>query len=76
MGEAKITGDGILFNITPSPGASTCLKNAMQDTHQLIEFFDGEYAFDEERFRAETIDNFPREDESEPDPASVAGVSR
>jgi len=26
MGEAKITGDKIIFNITPSPGASTCLQ--------------------------------------------------
>ncbi|HEX2970389.1 MAG TPA: FAD-dependent oxidoreductase, partial [Bacteroidales bacterium] len=25
MGEAKLTGDKIIFNITPSPGASTCL---------------------------------------------------
>ncbi|WP_162224365.1 FAD-dependent oxidoreductase [Halorussus amylolyticus] len=70
MGEAKITGDDIIFNITPSPGASTCVKNAMQDTDQIIEFFDGEYEFDEERFRAETIDNFPRETDSETDSES------
>ncbi|MEM6614577.1 MAG: FAD-dependent oxidoreductase, partial [Cyanobacteria bacterium P01_C01_bin.72] len=32
MGEAKIKGDRIIFNITPSPGASTCLQNALEDT--------------------------------------------
>ncbi|WP_135827816.1 FAD-dependent oxidoreductase [Halorussus halobius] len=60
MGEAKIVGDDVIFNITPSPGASTSLKNAMRDTHTLMDFFDGEYSFDEEAFRSETIDNFPR----------------
>jgi malate dehydrogenase (quinone) len=62
MGEAKIVGDDIIFNITPSPGASTCLKNAMRDTHTLIEFLDGDYEFDEDAFRDATIDQFPRED--------------
>ncbi|WP_066411448.1 FAD-dependent oxidoreductase [Halorubrum aethiopicum] len=60
MGEAKIRGDGILFNITPSPGASTALKNAMIDTRTVLEFLDSEYEFDEAAFRAATIDNFPR----------------
>ncbi|WP_435062523.1 FAD-dependent oxidoreductase [Halobaculum sp. EA56] len=60
MGEAKIVGDDVIFNITPSPGASTSLKNAMRDTRTLMDFFDGEYEFDEEAFRADTIDNFPR----------------
>ncbi|WP_253736880.1 FAD-dependent oxidoreductase [Halohasta salina] len=69
MGEAKITGDDIIFNITPSPGASTCLKNAMRDTQQVIEFLDDDYEFDEEGFRRATIDNFPREAEAEPAPA-------
>ncbi|MFC6787586.1 FAD-dependent oxidoreductase [Halobaculum halobium] len=62
MGEAKIVGKDIIFNITPSPGASTCLKNAMRDTHTLMDFFDGEYSFDEEAFREETIENFPYAD--------------
>ncbi|WP_339102443.1 FAD-dependent oxidoreductase [Haloterrigena salinisoli] len=60
MGEAKIVGDDIIFNITPSPGASTCLKNAMNDTQKVLEFLDGDYEFDEEAFRADTIGNFPR----------------
>jgi malate dehydrogenase (quinone) len=62
MGEAKITGEDIIFNITPSPGASTCLKNAMRDTRTLLGFLDGEYEFDEEGFRRATIGNFPREE--------------
>ncbi|WP_280537203.1 FAD-dependent oxidoreductase [Halopenitus sp. POP-27] len=65
MGEAKITGEDILFNITPSPGASTCLKNAMADTEQVIEFLDGDYAFDVDAFRAETIGQFPRAEDSD-----------
>ena len=60
MGEAKIVGDDIVFNITPSPGASTSLKNAMRDTKTILEFFEEDYAFDEDAFRADTIDNFPR----------------
>ena len=60
MGEAKIIGDEVIFNITPSPGASTSLRNAMRDTRTLMEWFDGEFEFDEEAFRAETIDQFPR----------------
>ncbi|MEL6927822.1 MAG: FAD-dependent oxidoreductase [Cyanobacteria bacterium J06600_6] len=50
MGEAKITGDRIIFNITPSPGASTCLQNALEDTAQLINFLGDEYKFDRDRF--------------------------
>ena len=59
MGEAKIVGEDIIFNVTPSPGASTCLKNAMRDTRKLVEFLD-DYEFDEEAFREATIEQFPR----------------
>ena len=65
MGEAKVVGNDIIFNITPSPGASTCLKNAMRDTRTLLDFFEADYAFDEDAFRADTIDNFPRVDGAE-----------
>ncbi|MDQ2048981.1 FAD-dependent oxidoreductase [Natronolimnohabitans sp. A-GB9] len=69
MGEAKITGDGIIFNVTPSPGASTCLQNALQDTRQVLDFLEGDYEFDEEQFEDATIGNFPRADgEQDPDP--------
>jgi len=72
MGEAKITGDGIIFNITPSPGASTCLKNAMRDTEQLLEFFEDDHEFDEDAFRDETIQNFPRIDDGDTETEDAA----
>ena len=59
MGEAKIVGDDVIFNITPSPGASTCLKNAMRDTHTIVGFL-GDAEFDEDAFREDTIGEFPR----------------
>lgn len=53
MGEAKIIGDRILFNVTPSPGASTCLQNAQDDTQRLISFLGEEYTFERARFLAD-----------------------
>lgn len=50
MGEAEIIGDKILFNITPSPGASVSLKNAEQDTVKIIDFFKSSFRFDEKRW--------------------------
>lgn len=50
MGEAKIIGDRIIFNITPSPGASTCLQNALEDTARLIDFLGEGYQFDRQQF--------------------------
>jgi malate dehydrogenase (quinone) len=38
-GEAKIIGDNIIFNITPSPGASTCLGNAYEEAQMIMGFF-------------------------------------
>lgn len=52
LGEAKILGDNILFNITPSPGASTCLQNAREDTERLMKFLD-KYQFDRAKFIAD-----------------------
>ncbi|MGC1306497.1 MAG: FAD-dependent oxidoreductase [Phormidesmis sp.] len=50
LGQAKIEGKNILFNITPSPGASTCLKSAEDDARKLVGFLGEEYWFDGERF--------------------------
>ena len=50
MGEAKIVGDQIIFNITPSPGASTCLQNALEDTQRLIDFLGEGYQFNRQQF--------------------------
>lgn len=57
MGEAKITGDKIIFNITPSPGASTCLQNAQDDTEKIITFLEGNYQFNREKFLADLGSN-------------------
>lgn len=51
LGEAKIIGDKIIFNITPSPGASTCLKNAFEDSKRVVEFLGTDYRFDEIKFK-------------------------
>lgn len=46
LGEGKIIGDNIIFNMTPSPGASVCLFNGMRDAENLMNFFDDKYTFD------------------------------
>ncbi|XPV67913.1 MAG: FAD-dependent oxidoreductase [Halarcobacter sp.] len=49
LGEASInTGNGILFNMTPSPGATSCLGNAERDIKILAEYLN--LKFDEEKF--------------------------
>lgn len=50
MGEARLSGEKIIFNITPSPGASTCLGNAYNDTKTVIGFLGNKFRFDEEAF--------------------------
>lgn len=41
MGEGKIIGDKIIFNMTPSPGASVCLFNAMNDGDTVASMIEG-----------------------------------
>ena len=55
MGEAKLTGDKIIFNITPSPGASTCLGNAYSDTLMIMDFLSNKYNFNKEAFERELM---------------------
>jgi malate dehydrogenase (quinone) len=50
MGEAKLVGDKIIFNITPSPGASTCLGNAYSDTLKIMDFLENKFTFDKAAF--------------------------
>ncbi len=39
LGEAQIDpGSGILFNMTPSPGATSCLGNARRDAERIVSF--------------------------------------
>jgi malate dehydrogenase (quinone) len=55
MGEAKLSGDKIIFNITPSPGASTCLGNAYSDTSKIIEYLGNKYKFNSEAFEKDLM---------------------
>lgn len=48
LGEGKIVGNNIIFNMTPSPGASVCLYNAMRDAEQIVKFLP-HYSFDKEQ---------------------------
>jgi malate dehydrogenase (quinone) len=55
MGEAKIVGEKIIFNITPSPGASTCLGNAFEDTTKIMGFLDNKFKFNSEQFEKDLV---------------------
>ncbi len=52
LGEASInTGEGIVFNMTPSPGATSCLGNAKRDVQIACKYLDRK--FDKKRFEKE-----------------------
>lgn len=53
LGEGKIIGDHIIFNMTPSPGASVCLYNGTRDAEQIMAFFEGKFHFDKEKALAD-----------------------
>ena len=54
LGEAKIeTGEGIVFNMTPSPGATSCLGNAFTDAELLCEFLGNK--FNTKKFNQELV---------------------
>ena len=46
LGEGKIIGDNIIFNMTPSPGATVCLFNGLRDAENLQKFFGEAYLFE------------------------------
>lgn len=49
LGEASISpGNGLIFNMTPSPGATSCLGNAERDLKVIVDFLDLD--FDESQF--------------------------
>jgi malate dehydrogenase (quinone) len=49
LGEASINpGNGIIFNMTPSPGATSCLGNAERDMHEIVKHLGLKY--DEAQF--------------------------
>ncbi|HHO65598.1 MAG TPA: FAD-dependent oxidoreductase, partial [Epsilonproteobacteria bacterium] len=60
LGEASInTGEGVIFNMTPSPGATSCLGNAKRDVINLCAYLGK--SFDKEKFEEELIEhNLPQ----------------
>ena len=55
LGEATInTGEGIIFNMTPSPGATSCLGNAQRDVYLICEYLGKN--FDEEAFNNDLVE--------------------
>ena len=69
MGEAKIdTGIGAIFNMTPSPGGTSCLENAEQDMRAIAAFLGAN--IDEQGFRAVLCEG---ELASGPDDGAITG---
>jgi len=58
MGEAKINpGDGAIFNMTPSPGGTSCLENAEIDMRTIADHLGA--TIDEAAFKKEVLDGEP-----------------
>jgi len=54
MGEAKIdSGIGAIFNMTPSPGGTSCIENAEIDLRTIVNHIDAN--IDEEKFKKELL---------------------
>lgn len=54
LGEARIgENPGIIFNMTPSPGATSCLGNALRDAKNACEYLG--VSFDDAKFDAEMM---------------------
>jgi len=52
LGEASInSGEGIIFNMTPSPGATSCLGNAHRDLQYIVKYLGKN--FNENKFKEE-----------------------
>ncbi len=59
LGEASIrTDDGIVFNMTPSPGATSCLGNALRDVEYICNYLNK--SFDRELFERELTEQEER----------------
>ena len=54
MGGSAITGKNIIFNVTPSPGATSCLSEAMSNIQYLVKSLD--IAFDSDGFSKDLIE--------------------
>ncbi len=58
LGEGKIVGDEnnkIIFNMTPSPGASVALYNAYRDAEQIVSFLGSGFMFDKKSMEHDLI---------------------
>ena len=53
MGIGEIVGDHIIFNITPSPGATACLQTARNTIRKLAGFLGEEFVFEEDKLTAD-----------------------
>ncbi|CAD7288084.1 FAD-dependent oxidoreductase [Campylobacter suis] len=54
LGEGRIsTNDGIVFNMTPSPGATSCFDTARRDLLEICKYLDKN--FDEQKFNEELL---------------------
>lgn len=55
LGEASLnSGEGIIFNMTPSPGATSCLGNAMRDLEAVCAYLGK--TFDEAAFHHDLVE--------------------
>jgi len=61
LGEGKIMGDNIIFNMTPSPGATVCLFNGMRDAELVMDFLKHKYSFDKSAMEKECAGGYPCE---------------
>lgn len=43
LGEAKLRGEKIIFNVTPSPGATTCVYNGLTDAEHIAQELNAQY---------------------------------
>ncbi len=55
LGEAKINESGIIFNMTPSPGASSSLSIAMQDAQAICDYLGA--TFDTQKHQSEIVES-------------------
>jgi len=61
LGEAKIEEDGLIFNMTPSPGATSSLAIALTDTLSICETLGA--TFDRDRHTKEIQSEMPKKEE-------------
>lgn len=60
MGAAKIFGRNIIFNITPSPGATQCLGSAEEDAERIVEFLGKDHHFHSQDFEKDLCVGAPK----------------